>query len=118
MSESALFIGFGDLKPGRESAGTKILGEAMGYFGGLQQEGVIESFEPVMLSPHGGDLAGFVLVRGEEEKLARILATDEWRVLATRADYVAEHFGVVRAWLGGQAARVAEEAATLTRDLP
>lgn len=118
MSESALFIGFGDLKQGRESAGPKIFGEAMGYFDGLQRQGLIESYEPVMLAAHGGDLGGFVLVRGEEEKLARILSTDEWRTLATRADYVAEHFGVVRAFLGGGATRMVEEASTLTKDLP
>jgi hypothetical protein len=118
VSESGLFIGFGDLKPGREAAGAKIFGEAMAYFEGLRQEGVIESYEPVMLAAHGGDLGGFVLLRGEDEKLARMVSSDEWRVLATRADYVTEHFGTVRAWLGSLAARAAEEASTLTTDLP
>ena len=29
---------------------------------------MIESFEPVFLEPHGGDLTGFILVRGDAEK--------------------------------------------------
>jgi len=35
-------------------------------------EGEIESFEMVLLEPHGGELGGFILLRGDQDKLARI----------------------------------------------
>ena len=31
---------------------------------------MIESFEPVFLEPHGGDLTGFILIQGDAAKLA------------------------------------------------
>jgi hypothetical protein len=66
----------------------------------LQQQGEIEGFEPVFLEPHGGDLAGFFLVRGDQDKLARIRTSDEFRRLNIRATLITEHFGVVGAGLG------------------
>lgn len=36
---------------------------------------MIESFEAVILEPHGGDLAGFILIRGSQDKLAQLRST-------------------------------------------
>ena len=44
--------------------------EVLEYWTSLQQQGEIESFETVLLESHGGDLNGFVLVRGDQDKLA------------------------------------------------
>ena len=33
--------------------------KSMEFYGGLQSNGRIESFEPVLLSAHGGDLNGY-----------------------------------------------------------
>jgi hypothetical protein len=105
MADWGLFIGFGYPVRGREQKATQVFGEAVEFFGQRQQEGGIESFEGVFLEPHGGDLGGFFIVRGEKDALARLRASEEFLRLNTRAQLVVESFGVVGAQLGDNIAR-------------
>src|SRR6266508_3729336 len=100
MADFGLFIGFGYPVRGRERQAVKVFNEAMEYYGRLQQQGEIESFESVFLEPHGGDIGGFTLVRGDRDKLASIRTSDEFARLSTRAQLIVEGFGVVGANLG------------------
>jgi hypothetical protein len=100
MADAGLFIGWGAPVTGREAKGLEVLSESLAYYGRLQQEGVIESFETVFLEPHGGDLQGFVLVRGSEERLAQLRVDDEFVRLSTRASLIVESIGVIGAALG------------------
>jgi hypothetical protein len=100
MADAGLFIGWGAPIRGREAKGLEVLGEALSYYARLQQEGVIESFETVLLEPHGGDLQGFVLVRGGEERLAQLRVDDEFVRLSARASLIVEGVGVIGAALG------------------
>ena len=61
---------------------------------------MIEGFETVILEPHGGDVAGFILLRGSEEKLAQLRVDDEFVRMSTRASLIVESLGVVGAALG------------------
>ncbi len=65
MAMGALFIGWGAGVPGRERQGLQVFNEGLQYYAGLQQRREIESFEPVLLEPHGGDLYGFILIKGD-----------------------------------------------------
>ena len=58
MAEAALFLGWGRPARGREKAGVEVFNEGMQYWGRLQKEGQIESFDMAVLTPHGG-LLGF-----------------------------------------------------------
>jgi hypothetical protein len=100
MADFGLFIGFGYPVRGRERQAVKVFSEAMEYYARLQQQGEIESFESVFLEPHGGDISGFTLVRGDRDKLASIRTSDEFARLSTRANLIVEGFGVVGAQLG------------------
>jgi len=100
MADAGLFIGWGDPVRGREAKGLEVFNETLAYFGRLQQDGEIESFDTVLLEPHGGDLEGFILLRGSEEKLARLRVDDEFVRMSTRAALVVERVGVVGAALG------------------
>jgi hypothetical protein len=100
MADSGLFVGFGLPVRGRERQALAVFNEALQYYGRLQQQGEIESFEPVFLEPHGGDLGGFILLRGDGEKLARVRASDEFLRLSARAGLIVDGFGVVMADLG------------------
>ena len=100
MAEMGVFIGWGDPIRGREAKGLEVLEESVAYWGRLQQEGQIESFEVVLLYPHGGDLQGFALLRGSGESLDRIRADDEFNRLLARAGLVVEGLGIVSAALG------------------
>jgi hypothetical protein len=100
MADAGLFIGWGAPVRGREAKGLEVFNETLTYFGRLQQEGAVESVEPVILEPHGGDLQGFILLRGSEERLAELRVDDEFVRMSTRASLIVEGVGVVGAALG------------------
>jgi hypothetical protein len=104
MADWGLFIGFGNTVRGRERQAVAVFSESIEFLSGLQERGEIESFEPVFLEPHGGELVGFTLVRGERDKLASIRTSDEFVRLTLRAGLIVEQFGVVGASLGGRIA--------------
>jgi hypothetical protein len=100
MADAGLFIGWGAPIRGREAKGLEIFNETLAYYGRLQQEGVIEGFETAILEPHGGDLQGFILLRGGDEKLAQLRVDDEFVRMSTRAGLIVEGLGVIGASLG------------------
>lgn len=102
MADSGLFIGFGAPVRGRERQAIKVFNEAFEYYSRLQQDGEIDSFEPVLLQPHGGELGGFFLLRGDQDKLARIRSSEEFERLTVRAQLIVENLGIVGAALGGR----------------
>jgi hypothetical protein len=105
MADHALFIGWGAIVPGREQIAPRVFGESMEYFGQLQQGGEIEGVEPFFLEPHGGDLSGFFLLRGEQDALDRIRASAEFDRVVLRAGLVVQHLGVVSATTGAELTR-------------
>ena len=94
MSKGVIFFGWSRSVPGREQFSTEHFQEFVQYAGGLQASGAIASFEPVLLTQHGGDLNGFFLMRGSMEQLMSLKATEEWQNV-TRAGYHLEGLGVV-----------------------
>lgn len=105
MADFGVFIGFGFPARGREEGATKVFQELMQFLAGQTQQGVVEGFEPAFLQPHGGELGGFVLVRGDRTKLDAMIASDEFVRLTTRAQNIVENFGVVNCFLGGEVQR-------------
>ena len=100
MADAALFVGWGPVIHGREKQSLAVFSEILQYYGRLQQQGDIESFEPVALEQHGGDLWGFVLVRGDRAKLERIRYSEEFLRLVNRGVLVVDSLGVVGAFIG------------------
>lgn len=97
MADAGLFIGWGEVVRGRETESLEVFNETLGYYSRLQEEGEIESFEPVFLEPHGGDLAGFILIRGDAEKLAALRVNEEFTQFIIRAGLIVNGLGVVGA---------------------
>ena len=100
MSSNIIFMGWNRSVPGREAMSAEHFQEVMQYLGGLQQEGAIESFQPVLLTVHGGDLNGFILIQGESAKLDAVASSEEWMAHVTRGGLHLEGFGVVRGVTG------------------
>ena len=100
MADSAIFIGWGEGIAGREQSSLTLFNEVLAYYTGLQKRGEIESFEAVLLEPHGGDLDGFLLIRGEAEKLDRVRRSEEFLGYNARAGLALHNLGVVRGWIG------------------
>ena len=99
MAEAGLFIGWGAPVRGREAKGLEVFNQSIEYWGRLQSDGRIESFEIVLLYPHGGDLAGFALLRGSHDQLNDVGGDEEFLQLTATAGLVVERVGVVRAAL-------------------
>lgn len=100
MADAALFIGWGAPVRGREKAALKVFGESVQFWTQLQQEKRIESFEPALLQAHGGDLAGFALLRGTPEQIAKLRESDDFGRSVLRAGLIVDNLGVVNASLG------------------
>lgn len=117
MADNALFLGWGWPVRGREPQSIQLFQESVQYWTRLQQQGQIDSFEAYTLEPHGGDLSGFAILRGDADKLSRLRYSEEFVRFDTRASLVVENFGVVMAFTGQelnrQFAEFGQQAATL-----
>ena len=106
MADFGLFIGWKDPARGRERQAVQVFNEAVALYSSLQERGKIESWDAVFLEPHGGDLNGFFLLRGDRDKLAAVRWSDEFLGMTMRASITVDGFGVVGAEMG---ARIAQQ---------
>jgi hypothetical protein len=106
MANGALVIGWGPTVRGREQKALQVFNEAIEYYTRLQKQGTIESFEPVALEAHGGDLNGFLIIRGDREKLNALRTSEEFMRLNTRAELIVDNFGVITAFIGEELQRL------------
>jgi hypothetical protein len=100
MAQAGLFIGWGHAVHGRETKAVQVFEEGLEFWRDREASGAIESFEVVFLGPHGGDLNGFLLVRGTHEQLAAVRADDGFRRINARAAAVVDGLGIIDATLG------------------
>jgi hypothetical protein len=102
MAGEALFIGWGAVVRGREQTSLQVFQETIEFWSAAQQAGRIESFTPYLLQPHGGGLAGFMLLTGERAKLDELRSSDDFARVMARAGMVVDELGAVSAY-GGDA---------------
>ncbi len=100
MAEAGIFIGWGASVTGREAKGLEVFNESVAYWAKLEEDGKIESFEVVLLTPHGGDLEGFALLRGSREQVGTLIVDEEFERTTARATLIVENVGIVPAVLG------------------
>jgi len=100
MADRILFIGWNRPIVSREQQANQVFQKSMAFYSKLQADGRIDSFEPVLLAAHGGDLNGFVMLKGDAGKLAEIREDDAFIELVTEAGFCVEGFGVVPGYIG------------------
>jgi len=100
MSSNVLFFGWNRPFPGRESMSAQHFQEFNQYLGGLQQGGQIDGYDTVFLGSHGGDLNGFFLIRADNNKLDKLVASQEWQAQITRASIHLDGVGAIRGATG------------------
>ena len=100
MADRVIFMGWNRSVTGREQQALQLFQRSMEFWGKLQAEGRIESFEPVVLAQHGGDLNGFIMVKGEAEKLSEIQADDTYIDITIEAGYCLDGYGVIAGYTG------------------
>jgi hypothetical protein len=105
MSSNCVLVGWNRSVPGREMSGAQHFQEFTEYLGAQQGNGAITSFEAVFMDPHGGDMNGFFLIRGEPQKLQALLAGDDWLKHQVRGIHNMQGFGVIRAATGAEVPR-------------
>jgi hypothetical protein len=100
MADAGLFIGWGQVARGREDRALDVFNETIELYGQMQSDGRIESFEVCLLDPHGGELAGFAMLRGSEDQIDAVHRAEDFQRLITKASLVVDDLGVIPAALG------------------
>lgn len=100
MASNVILFGWNRSTPGREHISGQHFQEFVQYLGGLQQAGGIQGFDVVLLDPHGGDLNGFFLIRGESAKLDALMSSEEWEMHVTRGGLHLDGQGMIRGATG------------------
>ena len=94
MADSCLHISWDSVVPGREERAVEVFNETVGYYGRLQQEGKIESFDVVLLDPNAG-IGGYFQLRGTQEQMDAAKSSDEFRDRMVDAEMIAREMCVV-----------------------
>ena len=105
MADAGLFIGWGEVVRGREDRALDVFNETLEYYGQLQSDGRIESFEVALLDPHGGDLLGYVMLRGSEEQIDAVRHDEDFIRVMTKGSLVVDNLGLIPASIGEGLAR-------------
>jgi hypothetical protein len=100
MADHVLFIGWNRPVAGREARAVELFHTLTHFLDRQRLAGHIESFEPVMLGVHGGDLNGFILIRGDKQKLGSLRASNEFIDIVTQCAMNIEGFGVIDGFTG------------------
>ena len=100
MTHNALVIGWNRAVPGREKQTLEHFQEFVGYLTKQQQAGNLQSFTPVVMEPHGGDMNGFILVQGGTQGLRKMMDDDAFQDHVGRGIAHLQGFGVVRGATG------------------
>jgi hypothetical protein len=100
MADAGLFIGWGQVVRGREDRALEVFNETIEAYGQMQSDGRIEDFEVALLQPHGGELAGYAMLRGSEAQIDALGRDDDFQRLMQRADLIVDGLGIVPALIG------------------
>jgi hypothetical protein len=95
MADRMLFIGWGATVRGREERALEVFDAAVGFYGRCQQEGRIESFDVILLEPHGGGLAGYMELHGSADQLNALRQDEQFRRLMIDASLIVDELGIV-----------------------
>jgi hypothetical protein len=85
MGTNTVMFGWKRSLPGREHLSSRHFDEFVAYLAGLQKQGLIDSFEPVLLDPNSSGMIGFFLIRADDPKLSAMLSSEAWTDHMVRA---------------------------------
>jgi hypothetical protein len=100
MADAGLFIGWGEVVRGREDRALDVFNETLELYGQMESDGRIESSEVVLLTPHGGELQGYALLRGSEAQMDAVARDEDFQRLMTKASLIIDDLGIIPAAIG------------------
>lgn len=106
----ALLFGWNRPITGKETIASELFGSWVSFWTQQKTKGTIESFEPVLISEHGGDFNGFFLVKGERNTLQKIRwENEEYRKLNLQTSVVMQGWGVQDCYVGDELQKIMGE---------
>ena len=105
MADAGLFIGWGEVVRGREDRALDVFNETLELYGQMQADGRIEDFEVALLGPHGGELQGFVMLRGSEAQIDAAGRDEDFLRVMTKASLIVDDLGIIPAAINEGLAR-------------
>jgi hypothetical protein len=103
MKNNAALFAWRRSLPGREQMSATHFEDFVSYLMGLQNDGKIDSFEPVLLEPNSSGIIGFVLIRADNGRLNELLNSDAWDAHLVRAMFHLDQPALLRGVTGAAA---------------
>jgi hypothetical protein len=87
-----LILKWGKLVPGREQQAIELFAEAKQFMEEQLKAGIITYYEPFIYSTGDWETeAGFWLVKGDRDKVIKLVETEAYRWLMTKAGFMVDH---------------------------
>jgi hypothetical protein len=100
VENNAYIFGWNRPVTGREGVAAELFATTSAYFDKCQKSGKLESWEPVFLRAHGGDMNGFFFLRGTHANLEWVGNDTEFQEILMRAQHCLENVGFIPAYRG------------------
>jgi hypothetical protein len=110
-----LLVSWNRSLPGREQLSAQHFQDFMAYLQAQKQQGGVESFEPILLDPHGDGVHGFFLIKAPTDKLNTLTGSPDWVRHVIRMTLHVEGPATLRGTCGPA---VAERMAMWTSSIP
>ena len=89
------FVSWNRPVAGKEAIAFEHFNQCISFLGKQQTAGHIESYEPALLDYRGGEMNGFIIIRGDRARIMNMCASEEWMDLAARASCLVTNFSAV-----------------------
>ncbi|MDW5598222.1 hypothetical protein VSS74_27945 [Conexibacter stalactiti] len=90
MADRIMCVTWGRTVPGREARALEVFNDAVAYYTGLREEGRIERFDLVILTPNGTE-GGMMLLHGSHTQLDAVKEDDRFERIMVDAGMVVEN---------------------------
>ena len=100
IQSNAILFGWNRTVVGREAIAGELFAHTVNFFEKLKTSNQLESYEPVFLGVHGGDLNGFFLIKGTHAQLDTLKGSDEFVDITMRAGMCLTNVGVIDTYVG------------------
>lgn len=104
MADRTLCLTWGQVARGREARSLEVFNDALGYYSALQEDGRIERFEVVLLTP-GGGIDGMILLCGTHAQLDAVKEDERFQRITIAAQLVVDRMSVLDGWVDEGVAR-------------
>lgn len=94
MADRTLCLTWGQVARGREAHSLEVFNDAVGYYAALREDGRIERFDVVLLTPNGS-LDGMMVLYGTHEQLDAVKEDDRFQQITLAAQLVVEDLRVL-----------------------